>query len=226
MSVTLSEEQFQQLLSRIGTSPRHGSMTTCKATYNGLKDRETVEAFLTAVNVFKRLEHITDEDALTSLPVILKDDAAKWWQGAKCSVTRWVDFEDALRATFAPKKPEYVIYMEIYGEKQTLDIPTDTFVTTKRLLFAELPRHEQLTEKQQLDIVYGLLNLHIRDKVPRDGITTFDDLLHQALGVEALVKEKNIAQQDSIGNTTSTAPNPRSTNNKKPRCNRGVGVRN
>lgn len=54
-------------------------MTTCKATYNGTKDRETVESFLTAVRVFKPIEHISDEDALTGLPLVFKDEAAVWW---------------------------------------------------------------------------------------------------------------------------------------------------
>jgi hypothetical protein len=148
MAVSLSQEQFEQLLASIG-SGRRGSMTSCTAYYDGRKDRETVEAFLTAVQVFKKLENIRDDDALAALPLILRDDAAIWWQGVKNTITTWKRFEDALRNTFAPKKPVYEIYLEACGTKQTPEISTDEFVTKKRMLFSELPSDEELSAKQQ-----------------------------------------------------------------------------
>lgn len=216
MSVNLSEEQFDRLLKTINGT-RKGSMTSCSATYDGRKDRETVEAFLTAVQVFKSLEQVSESDALAGLPLLLRDEAAKWWQGVKDDISSWSQFEATLRKTFAPKKPEYVIYLEICGEKQGTDVLTDAFVMKKRLLFSELPRDEQLSEKQQIDITYGLLNLKIRDKVPRDKIKTFDELLTQARTVEALCKEKATEESSSTNSILSAPVAPPRT--KKSRCN-------
>ncbi|XP_063634910.1 activity-regulated cytoskeleton associated protein 2-like [Cydia splendana] len=221
--INLTQEQFQQLLANIGSS-RKGSMTSCKATYNGRKDRETVEAFLTAVQVFKKLENITDSDALAGLPLILRDEAAVWWQGSKSIVITWAKFEEALRNTFAPKKPVYEIYLEACGTKQGPGVSTDDFVTKKRMLFSELPSDEVLNQKQQLNITYGLLNLKIREKVPIEEVKDFDDLLKQARSAEALLKEKALGEgkkesSDKTAETFKSDNSAPSRAKKASRCN-------
>lgn len=107
MSVTMSEEQLQRILKTIG-SGKKGTMATCNASFNGKKDRETVEAFLTALQSFKDVENISDQDAIAGLPLVLYEEAAVWWQGTKKSITTWKGFEDGIRSQFAPKKPEHL----------------------------------------------------------------------------------------------------------------------
>ncbi|KAI5634010.1 hypothetical protein NE865_13260 [Phthorimaea operculella] len=219
MTVNLTQEQFQQLLASIGGT-RKGTMSSCKASYSGRKDREAVEAFITALQVFKKIEKISDADALAGLPLVLHEDAAVWWQGAKNSVKTWAAFEEALRSTFAPKKPEFLIYLEACSVKQSADTSTDEFISRKRMLFSELPEDEKFTDKQQLNIVFGLLNLKIRDRVAREKVKDFDDLLKQARSVEALLKEKE-TDETQPEYTSNELPNSKSDLRKKKskRCN-------
>ncbi|KAI5631532.1 hypothetical protein NE865_15753 [Phthorimaea operculella] len=224
MTVNLSEEQFKRLLQSIGSEKR-GSMATCVATYGGKKDRETVEAFLTAIRVFKEIEKISDKDVLAGLPLVLREEAAVWWQGTKSTVTTWEQFEKSLRNAFAPQKPTYILYSEACTVKQTPDISTDDFITKKRMIFSEFPKDEQFSEKQQLNTIYGLLNLSIRKKVPRENVSDLDDLCVKARAVEVLLKEEIAKQVKGKSNEDQdtqimTAPSTSGTRAKKPtRCN-------
>lgn len=75
------------------------------------------------------------------------------------------------------------MYRELFATEQDFKTPTDIFVCKARTILAPLPANT-LIEPIQLDMVYGLLNLKIREKVPRDKFTTFAELLTQARLVE------------------------------------------
>lgn len=188
MSVSMSDTQFEALLSKLSPG-RHGSFTTCKAEFDGTKDSEVVEAFLAAVTVFKQIENVSDAEALTGLPLLLKDAAAVWWQGVKKHVSTWKDFEERLRHAFAPKKPAYVIFQEIVHEKQDPRATTESFIAHKRMLFAQLPEPE-IPESHQLHMIYGQLKHRIREKIPRNTVKSYDDLLEAARGVEQMWIDK------------------------------------
>ncbi|KAL0860421.1 hypothetical protein ABMA27_009813 [Loxostege sticticalis] len=188
MAVNLSDEQFRQLLASLGS--RRNTLASCSATFDGKKSSDAVETFLAAVRVYKKIENISDTDALDGLPLLLHGEAAVWWQGVKDNVSTWAQFEQKLRGNFAPKKPEYLIYHEIISERQEKFEDTATFIAKKRMLFSQLPVAEQLMEKQQLDLIYSLLNLRIRDKVPRNDVHNFEELIRDARGVEQVLQEK------------------------------------
>ncbi|CAG9124596.1 unnamed protein product [Plutella xylostella] len=154
----LSQDQFAQLLAAVRPQ-RSGSLAACTHSYSGEKDPELLEAFLAAVNVYKKIENITDNDALTGLPLLLRSEAATWWQGIKDSVKTWSDFETRIRNAFAPKKPAYIIYQEIMSEKQQAQQSTENFIAKKRMLFSQLPSKPGHSEEQQIDMIYGLLRL-------------------------------------------------------------------
>ncbi|CAG9129124.1 unnamed protein product [Plutella xylostella] len=177
--MVLTEDQFTQLLAAVG--PKKGSIASCQATYNGEKSSEAVESFLTAINIFKQLENISEKDAITGLPLLLHGNAGKWWQGVKDEITTWTEFEKSLRNSFAPKEPAHIIYQKILQGKQEVGTTTEDFITDKRMLFATLPK-PQHPETQQIDMIYGLLNIKIRDKIPRTSFTTYDQLVELSRG--------------------------------------------
>ncbi|KAL0861270.1 hypothetical protein ABMA27_008831 [Loxostege sticticalis] len=187
MGVNLSEEQFSQLLATLNN--RRSTLASCKASFDGTKNSEVVEAFLAAVRIFKKNETISDADALDGLPLLLHGEATVWWQGVKGKTTSWSEFEKQLRENFAPRTPECLIYNEIISEKQG-EQDTASFIARKRMLFSQLPTEEQFKEKQQMDLIYGLLHLKIRDKVPRDSVQSFEDLIRDAKGAEQVLMEK------------------------------------
>ncbi|KAF9791362.1 hypothetical protein SFRURICE_014074, partial [Spodoptera frugiperda] len=176
------------LLGKISPA-RQGSFTSCTAQYDGTKDTEVLEAFLAAINIFKRIENISDEEALSSVPLLLKGEAAIWWQGVKNHVATWESFGDRLRHTFAPKKPAFVLYQEIVGTRQTNATATENFVANKRMLISQLPAPEP-TESHQLDMIYGSLRPKIQDKIPRCSFKTFDELITISRAIERLWSER------------------------------------
>lgn len=184
MSVNLSDAQFEALLTRLSPG-RHGSFASCNASYDGVKNPEVLEAFLAATSVFKQIENISDTEALTGVPLILKGEAAIWWQGVKHQVNTWENFKERIRHAFAPRKPAYVLYQEIVGIKQDFETATEKFIAHKRMLIAQLPAPEH-TESQQIDLVYGQLKHRIQEKIPRNSVKTFDELLEVARGIEQL----------------------------------------
>ncbi|CAG9125568.1 unnamed protein product [Plutella xylostella] len=111
-TVNLSTEQFEKLLTTLA-SKRDGSFNTCRANFNGCRDSGRVEAFISAIEVFKKTENISDDDALMAIPLVLSDEAAVWWEGVKEDVKKWEDFITRLRHAFAPKKSAYMIYQDI-----------------------------------------------------------------------------------------------------------------
>lgn len=60
----------------------------CTARFDGkLREAEAYEAFIDAIKVFKEYADVTDEYALHGLSMLLTDDAAVWWRGARAGVT-------------------------------------------------------------------------------------------------------------------------------------------
>ncbi|KOB75623.1 Retrovirus-related Pol polyprotein from transposon 17.6 [Operophtera brumata] len=212
--MNLSAEQFEKLLSTISTQQRRGSFATCKVSFSGTRDTETVESFLAAATVFKSVEQISDEDAIKSVPLILKEEAATWWNGVKEQISTWSDFESRVRHAFAPKRPAYQLYQNLVCIKQEEDELTEVFVAKKRALFAQLP--EPHTESQQLDMIYGQIRYKIRVKMARESVITYDALLTVARGVEQLIQEKQTPE--GKGKRTDTEKEAEKPTLKKKRC--------
>lgn len=181
-NITLTVEQFETLLGRLNINQNSpvttGNFSKCSSRFDGSKGSD-VSAFIDAIEVYKDCTGITDENALKGLPMLLDSFAAKWFQGVKASVTSWQDAVSLLRNTFGPLKPPYRVYRELFAEEQDSKTKTDVFICKTRSILAQLPSGT-LTEAVQLDMVYGLLHRKIREKVPRDKINSFNELLTQA----------------------------------------------
>ncbi|KAJ8963599.1 hypothetical protein NQ314_005498 [Rhamnusium bicolor] len=211
--VVMSNEQFTQLLEtlRLNTnntsqinipSPpiQSGNFTNCASRFNGDRNSDA-NAFIDAIEIYKDCMRISDDNAFRGLPMLLDSFAATWFRGIKSSINTWNEAIDLLRITFGPKKPPHFVYRELFSREQDSKTPTDVFICKARSILAQLPEN---TETVQLDMVYGLLNKKIREKVPRDKIETFTELLKEARSIEEFF-DQNITceQRDTI---------------KRPRC--------
>jgi hypothetical protein len=85
MAIQMSTEQFRELLRTY-----QGELTVnmkifshCTARYDGSRSATTVEEFVTTLSIYKQVEGITDENALTGLPLLLVGEANQWWNGVK-----------------------------------------------------------------------------------------------------------------------------------------------
>ncbi|KAJ2946140.1 hypothetical protein O0L34_g5071 [Tuta absoluta] len=214
MAVNLSDAQFKELLSKL-SAPKGQTLASCTARFDGTKNAELVEAFLAAVNVFKKIEKITDIDAIAGIPLLLEGDAAVWWHGSKKEVNTWQDFQDRLRHAFAPKKPEFITIQEfLVRQDQKEHERTEVFIRQKRMLLAQLSENN-LSESFQLNMVFGQLSLGIREKISRSSVTTFDELIEKAREAEQLMDSKALPKdKEPITGDTPSAIRLK----KKKRC--------
>ncbi|KAJ8968749.1 hypothetical protein NQ317_012697 [Molorchus minor] len=210
-NIVFTNEQFNELLSRLTiaqhseptTQRKTGHFTNCSSRFNGSKDSD-VNAFIDSITIYKDCALITDENAFKGLPMLLDGFAATWYQGVKSTITTWAEAIDLLRTVFGPRKPPYRVYRELFESEQDRNTASDIFICKARSILAQLPT-DTLTEATQIDMVYGLLHRRIREKVTRDSVTTFTELLQKCRLVEETFE-------------VNTRPPIEQKDNKRPRC--------
>ncbi|KAJ8721280.1 hypothetical protein PYW07_002055 [Mythimna separata] len=186
---------------------RSRSFAQAVFSYDGTQDYEQVEIFLNSARKYKSMKNLLDIDALRSLPLILKGNAATWWNGVKHNISTWNDFEAQLRKTFAPNKPAYVVFQEISELRQKPDELTERFVTKQKALFNQL--NPPLAEGVQLDMMYGFLHPKVQEQIPRECIQSIDGLLEAARALE----------QEKVKDKSQNNKSPEKTGRKRVRCN-------
>ncbi|XP_073835504.1 uncharacterized protein [Musca autumnalis] len=193
----LSEAQFQKLIQAMNNNKRIGSFAHCTARFRGQREPAAVEEFLTAITVFKDIENISDADAVTGLQLLLEGYAANWWIGVKKNVNTFDQAKALIKKTFSPPVPDWRLFTQIYEHKQQRTEHTDTFICKKRLLFSQLK--SAVDEEIQLNLIFGLLRQNIRERVKRESITSFEELLSACREAEL-----SLAEYDET--TTTTTP--------------------
>ncbi|KAJ8953319.1 hypothetical protein NQ318_012113 [Aromia moschata] len=162
---------------------------------------------------------ISDANALKGFPMLLEGQAATWWQGVKNSVHTFDDAVEALKHAFGYSKPAHQIYRELFSKEQKEEEKTDLFVSRCRALLSRLPNTPVLPEAIQLDMVYGLLHLKIRERVPRDSLSNFEDLINEARKVEVTLQEIKMIPTSSQGKPVpSKVPGDPSKSKAKKQC--------
>lgn len=208
--VVLSQEQFTELLSRISISTMaNKNFTRCTLRFDGEFNHNKLEEFVSAIEVYKQIENISDDEALTGLPLLLQGTASTWWQGVRAETKTWASAMKNLRSAFAPPKQPHDIYMELFSCPQAKAESIDAFLCRKRALLGQLPskRHK---EEEQIDFIYGQLKLTLRKKIARSDIKNFAELIEKARHLETLT-----ATDD--GNIP-TLHKPNVATNKSKRC--------
>lgn len=209
MAINMTEEQLQRIIAMVNTE-RQGSFAKCSINYNGDKNGEALEAFLSATSIYKGLEKINDENTIAGVPLLLTGEASIWWQGVKTEVGTWNDFQTRLRQAFAPKTMGYILYQDIVGTKQDVPTATESFVARKGALIAQLPKPLP-NETHQLDMVFGQLHINIRKKVSRNAVKTFDELLEAARSAEEILQDQKPQSRrpQTTDHETPSKPAPR-----------------
>ncbi|XP_073841546.1 activity-regulated cytoskeleton associated protein 2-like [Musca autumnalis] len=187
-----TDSQFQQLLQVMQKNNRTGSFSHCTARFRGQRDAAVVEEFITAITVYKEIESISDDDAVKGLQLLFEDYAANWWIGVKSTVTTFSNAIKLIKNTFSPPLPDWRIFATISETRQQNKEHTDNFICKKRLLFSQLK--VPVAEEVQINIVFGLLNTNIRERVRRDDVKTFEDLLSACIEAELLLLETHTKQ--------------------------------
>ena len=190
--IGLTESQLSQLLGTIQIRQEHKipTFSGCTAKFIGNSNNVSkVEDFIATILVYKAAENISDFYALTSFPLLLDGYAASWWQGVKNEPKTFDGAIELLRNAFSPPRPDWRICAEIFQDKQKPTETTDEFVCRKRRLFAQLKN--KIDEKLILNLIYHQISSHIRDKMGKESISCFQDLLLKARDIKLSYHENN-----------------------------------
>ncbi|XP_048488868.1 uncharacterized protein LOC125491300 [Plutella xylostella] len=168
-------------------TPPPGTFAKCTARFDGAgRSADQLDAFIDAVQVYKECANVSDEHALSGLPMLLEGDAAVWWRGVRASVAGWGAALQRLRAMYGTPLPAYKVFRAIFSSEQN-EVRSDVYISRVRALLAQLPY--ELLEDTKLDIIYGLLSYHIRKRIPREGASSVDDLIVKCRAVEEASRE-------------------------------------
>lgn len=165
-------------------APAHhpGNFASCTARFSGAPG-DSLDGFIDAVEAYKECARVGDDNALRGVSMLLSGDAAVWWQGIKATITSWSDAVTSLRSAFGDSRPPHRIYLDLFDTFQGPREKTEIFVARARALLARLPP-DDLSEKVQIDMVYGLLHNRVRQRLRRDEVRSFDMLLRKARHIE------------------------------------------
>lgn len=184
MAIQMTGDQFQQLMQAMAQArTEEGSLADCTHTYDGTRDYHKVEDFITNVSTYILAKHVTEANAILGFGLLLKEDARRWWDGAKANIRTWNDVTTKIRDVFQPPQPNWLLINEIGKDRQTEDESTDKYVTRQMSRISRLTNFA-MTEPQQIDMIYGHLRLKIKKAAPRDTINTIIELLTRARTTE------------------------------------------
>ncbi|XP_055921405.1 activity-regulated cytoskeleton associated protein 2-like [Eupeodes corollae] len=202
----MEDEQFQQLIDAINIAVKENydktaalsvqnyfqpkkSFANCRSSFEGTCDKKYVEEFLISIELFKSVEQITDEDALHGICFLFRGLAATWWKGIKKEAKTWNEAIELIRNNFAPTKPNYQIYMDIFQTSQGAYTTIDNFVCEKLSFLAQLPKNCHHTLETEIDFIYGLLHVNYKKNIAREDVKTFRDLLEKGRAIEDINNE-------------------------------------
>ena len=213
-SISLSNEQLQALLNAVGqsnTGRSNASMAQCPVTFDGKREISVVEEFTTRAELYRKVEKISDADALISLPLLLTGEAQTWWRGVSGTIKSWKTALERIHASFAPKRPNHELFAMPFATRQSVSEPIEAFLAEKRAILAAIPH--DFTTALELDMTYGLLNLQIRKKISRDDFKTFEDLITKGRHVKSMAREQakitpKAATRKETQAATPLAPEP------------------
>lgn len=200
--ITLTNDQFTSLLDQIkqANQPQAaatviqtplnvngtGNFSKCSARFDGTTGI-LVESFIDSIETYKDCTGIADDIAIRGLTMLLTGEAAIWWQGIKDTVSTWTDAVDSLKNAFGPYLPPHKIYRELFKLNQESNCLTEIFVSKFRSLISRLAvKHDENT---QLDMLYGGLNIKIREKLSRHEFDSYSTLIDKARIVESMMME-------------------------------------
>lgn len=163
--VTPSSPSTAPTETRTVVTPSLGTFARCSARFSGgaANDDEVLEAFIDSIEVFQECTNISNEHALRGLPMLLEGDAAIWWQGAKPTISTWQGAIEGLRSMFGVPRPAHLVFRDIFSSEQKDSEKSGVFINRVRAKLAKL--RYKLLEETQIDIVYGLLCVSIKERL-------------------------------------------------------------
>ena len=108
-NVTLTDDQFSQLIGNLKSRTERSTFSTCTARFNGTRKPTNVDNFIATILVYK---------ALFSFPFLLKGCASSWWQGIKTKAKTLDNAIQLLCTNFSPPKPDWRLFAELFQDKQ------------------------------------------------------------------------------------------------------------
>lgn len=162
-----------------------GTFVNCPARFGG-EYHENFESFIYQILSYKEAAYVNDEAAFAGLAMLLEGRAAMWWQGAKPHSSTWTDAVKELKEAFGERLTSNRLLCQINSTKQG----NERTVVLVRHIQAMLAKMDfSINPETQLEMIYGLLNWRIKERVPRDSIGSIDELLKLARSAEDAIED-------------------------------------
>ena len=116
-NVTLTDNQFSQLIGNLKSRTERSTFSTCTARFNGTRNSTNVDDFIATILVYKEAEGITDDHALISFPLLLEGYAPSWWQVIKTEAKTFDNAIELLRKNVSSPKPDWRLFAELFQAK-------------------------------------------------------------------------------------------------------------
>ncbi|XP_028134377.1 activity-regulated cytoskeleton associated protein 1-like [Diabrotica virgifera virgifera] len=122
-SIMMTNEQLKNLVASMTqvvfrnqaqSFTKSGNFSNCSSRFSGNKN-EDVEAFISAVTIFKYCVKISDENTIKDLSMLLDHHAATWWQAIQFAILSWDDALKALRHAYGLNMPPCTIFKELFS---------------------------------------------------------------------------------------------------------------
>lgn len=191
-TIQFTPEQFAELIHR--TVASRPTFASCRLQFHGERNRKKVEEFITHVTCYKQIQQISDDDALMSFPLLLKDEAFLWCRSVFSGMKTWTDMLDKFKKNFIPRLKPHEVYAELFSKPQEDNEDIYYFVTRKRELLSLLPANRH-TEEEQLDFCYGMLNAQMKKNTRRSEIKCFADLYEKGLVIQSEVEQQKTYEE-------------------------------
>ena len=75
MAVQFGEDQLRSIIAPIGSHGCRATIANFSAIFKGSRFTNTVENFITQINIYKEIQHKSDKDAIEGLPLLLEGTA-------------------------------------------------------------------------------------------------------------------------------------------------------
>ena len=162
-------------------------------------------SFLERVTELQEEYCYTDAQMKAGLPELLKGEALAWYRNEKGEWNTWLDFTNALRRHYLPRRYQAKLSREIQERRQQPKEPYAKYATAVQTM---MRRAGGFTQAEKVDRLYENLRAEYKLYVRLTDATDLADLAEQAAEFEDITKaqeNENRAEKRKVSTTAATA---------------------
>lgn len=165
-------------------------------------------SFMERLDEMRTNAGVSEDDLLTALPWLLRDQTLLWYRNNKDMWATWDEFCDDFRENYMPADHQAKLQETIINRKQKPDERGREYVEEIRTM---MRRHGGFKPTEMLDRVYENLLPTYRQYIRKRDFTTLRELLHEIDDCEKLHRELKPARHQRISEISPVCREPDTT---------------